>query len=293
MKQRKYKDIQKLWIFIFIAPSMVLFCGFYLWPFLLSLVSSFTQWNGFTEMKFIGFENYINLFRDDNFVQAMLNTLYAALLGVFVHVPFGVVLALVLSRKGKGWRFTRSLYMIPNIISGAGLALMFSFIYRPSSGLIAGIQQFFGMPGNINFFADPRYAFISVQMMWLLYAAVITLITLAELLSVSNDIHEAARIDGVNEFQMDWYINLPMIKRIVGTGMILTITSVFRTFDIIYISTQGGPGNKTLNLAVMMVNSVTRQTRYGFANAIGIILLIMGVIVMLVSNRIFKMDKET
>jgi raffinose/stachyose/melibiose transport system permease protein len=292
MQSVSRKKLERMWIFIFIAPTVLVFLALYLWPLMLALFSSFTQWNGFTAMKFVGFGNYAELFQDPNFRQATLNTLYSAMWGAFVHVPVGVILALVLSRKPRGWRFVRSAYMLPNIISGAGLALLFIFIYKPDSGVIASILKAFGLPGNQNWLLSPNTAFMAVTHMWLWYAAVITLITLAELLSVSPEIYESAHIDGANNFQIDWHINLPLIKRIIGTGIIITVTSVFKTFDIIYMTTQGGPGNKTLNLAVMMVNNVTKQTKYGYSNAIGVILLLLGAIVMLINTTLFRMGKE-
>jgi raffinose/stachyose/melibiose transport system permease protein len=142
MQSVSRKKLERMWIFIFIAPTVLVFLALYLWPLMLALFSSFTQWNGFTTMKFIGFGNYIELFNDSNFQQATLNTLYSALLGTFVHVPVGVVLALVLSRKPRGWRFVRSAYMLPNIVSGAGMALLFIFIYKQAYFFEYSIEVF-------------------------------------------------------------------------------------------------------------------------------------------------------
>lgn len=291
MKAKRYKNLERMYIFIFIAPAVAMFLFMYIWPMILAIVSSFTRWNGFTEMKFIGFENYIELFNDRNFGQAMLNTLWWSLLGTFVHVPWGVWLALILSRKPRGWRFVRSVYMLPNIISGAGMALLFIFIYKPKSGALNSIFHALGLNIDRNWLLEPDTAFWAVTNMWLWFAAVITLITLAELLSISPEIYEAARIDGANDFQIDWLINLPLVKRIIGTGIIITVISAFKTFDIIYMTTNGGPGNKTLNLAVMMVNGVVRQNRYGYSNAVGMVLLVLGVVVMSINSLVFSMNK--
>lgn len=292
MKVMRHKSLQRMWIFIFVAPAVAMFLLMYIWPLILAAFSSFTRWNGFTQMKFVGFENYIELFKDRNFSQAMINTIWWSLLGTFVHVPWGVWLALILSRKPRGWRFVRSVYMFPNIISGAGMSLLFIFIYKPKSGALNSILHAIGLNIDRNWLLEPDTAFMAVTSMWLWYAAVITLITLAELLSISPEIYEAARIDGANDFQIDWFINIPLVKRIIGTGIIITVTSAFKTFDIIYMTTNGGPGNKTLNLAVMMVNNVIRQNRYGYANAIGMVLLVLGVGVMAANSAIFKMSKE-
>lgn len=279
-------------IAIFLMPAILMFVLVYLWPLCLSVVSSFTKWNGFEPMKFIGFKNYIELFADKNFLAAIWNTVKWGLCAAFIHVPFGVVVALVLARKPRGWRFVRSAFMIPNIISQSGMAILFMFVFKPDAGILNSIIRLFNPEWNVNWLYDQQYAFAAITNMWLWFAAVITLITISELLSISPEIHEAAKIDGANEFQIDFYINLPLIKRIIGTGIVIAVTSVFKMFDIIFMTTNGGPGNATINLAVMSVNSIVTQNKYGYANAIGMIMLLMGVIVMGFTTKVFSMGKE-
>lgn len=279
-------------ILLFLLPTLLVFCAVYLWPFCLSVASSFTKWNGFEPMKFIGFKNYIDLFQDSNFAAAIWNTVKWGLCAAFIHVPFGVLVALVLSKKMRGWRFVRSAFMIPNIISQSGMAILFMFIFKPDAGILNSFIRLFGNKDfNVNWLYDQRFAFGALTNMWLWFAAVITLITISELLSISPELYEAARIDGANEFQIDLFINLPLLKRIIGTGIVIAVTSVFKMFDIIYMTTNGGPGNKTINLAVMSVNSIVTQNRYGYANAIGMIMLLMGVFVMSFTTKAFSMGK--
>ncbi len=269
---------------------MLVFLALYLWPLMLALFSSFTQWNGFTAMKFVGFGNYAELFQDPNFRQATLNTLYSAMWGAFVHVPVGVILALVLSRKPRGWRFVRSAYAAQHHIRrGPGAAV---HIY---------LQARFGRhrlnPQGVRASRQPELAIVAQHGLHGGHPHV----------AVVRGGHHADHPGGASvglagdlrvrhrrgqQFQIDWHINLPLIKRIIGTGIIITVTSVFKTFDIIYMTTQGGPGNKTLNLAVMMVNNVTKQTKYGYSNAIGVILLLLGAVVMLINTSLFRMGKE-
>lgn len=294
MKKKKIDRSKMFWITLFLAPALLLFGLIYIWPLGLSIVSSFTRWNGFEPMKYVGFDNYIKIFADQDFQSAMINTLKWAFFAAFVHVPFGVLVALILARKRPGWRFTRAVFMIPNIISRASLAILFIFIFRPGDGILNSLIRAVGFKDfSINWLYDPRTAFLSVTNIWLWFAAVITLITLAELSSISPSIHEAAKIDGASDFQIDWYVNLPYLHRIIGTGVIIAVTSVFKEFDVIYMTTNGGPGNLTLNIPVMMVSKIMNSDLYGYANALGIILLIMGVLVMLLSAKLFKMDKST
>jgi raffinose/stachyose/melibiose transport system permease protein len=294
MMKTSMRRAKTFWIALFLLPTLAVFCLIYMWPLGLAIVSSFTKWNGFEPMKYIGLGNYIAIFKDKDFLNALLNTLKWALFAAFVHVPFGVLVALVLARRRPGWRFTRAVFMIPNIISRASLAILFIFIYKPEVGILNSVIRALGFKDfSINWLYDPRTAFLSVTNIWLWFAAVITLITLAELTSISPSIHEAARIDGASDLQIDWYIHLPLLHRIIGTGVVIAVTSVFKEFDVIYMTTNGGPGSLTMNLAVMMVSKIVNSNLYGYANALGILLLIMGVSVMLLSSRIFRMDKAT
>lgn len=285
------KQKNKIWIAVFLIPTLVMFMLVYLGPMVLALVSSFTKWDGMQSMRFIGLNNYVKIFKDPVFHASLWHTLFWAFLAVAVHVPFGVLVALVLKRKRKGWRFTRSVFMLPNIISRSALALMFVFIYKPDVGILnmllknVGLERF-----TRNWLVDPNTALLSVTNIWLWYAAVITLIVLSELSSISSEIEEAARIDGATARQVDWYIYLPLLRRAVGTGAIVAVTSVFKEFESIYMTTNGGPGNSSMTISVMMVNKIVQSNQYGYANTLGILLLVLGIIVMLFCNKLFRMD---
>lgn len=283
-----------VWVAVFLLPAITIFGLIYMAPLVTAFVSSFSRWNGFSAMKFHGFYNYIEIFKDPDFHNALLNTLKWALFAALVHVPFGVLVALILARRPKGWRFVRASFMVPNIISRAALAILFLFIFKPQAGILNSLIRAVGFKDfSMNWLFNPQTAFLSVTNIWLWYAAVITLITMAELTAISPSIYESAIIDGATNFQIDRYINLPMLRRIIGTGVIIAVISVFKMFDVIYMTTNGGPGNKTVNIAVMMVRSIVHTNRYGYANALGIVLLIMGVGVMLISTRLFRMGKSS
>ena len=286
------KEKNRAWIALFLAPALLMFCLVYLGPMVLALVSSFTKWDGMQRMRFIGIENYETIFRDPVFHASLLHTMVWALLAVFVHVPFGVLVALVLKRRRKGWRFTRSVFMLPNIISRSALALMFVFIFKPDVGILNGLLEGIGL-GHLarNWLMDPKTSFLSITNIWLWYAAVITLIVLAELSSISEEIEDAARIDGATERQIDFQIYLPLLRRAIGTGAIVAVTAVFKEFESIYMATNGGPGDSSMTISVMMVNKIIQSNQYGYANTLGILLLVIGIVVMLICNKLFRMDK--
>ena len=288
--RKPLKSQNRLMIALFLTPALGMFALLYLWPLGLSVVSSFCRWNGFEPMRFIGLNNYIELFGDQQFKSALWNSVRWALCAAFIHVPFGVLVALFLSRRFPLWRFVRSSFMLPNVISGSAMALLFMFIFKPDAGVLNSIIRIFAGPDfSVNWLFDSRTAFASLTQIWLWYAAVITLITLSQLLSIPPELYEAAKIDGANEFQIDLWINVPLLKNAIGTGVIIAVTSVFKMFDIIFMTTNGGPGTTTINLAVMSVNAIITLNKYGYANAIGIFLLIIGASIMALTTRSFRM----
>ena len=283
---------QRLWVVIFLLPALVMFGLFFIGPIITVVTTSFTKWNGLSPPKFIGTANYLRLLSSDAVLSAFWNSMKWVLAAALIHVPFGVLVALILSKKQRGWRFTRAVFMIPNIIGWTALSLLFRFIYMPESGIINGLFRLFGATDfQHNWLAHPDTAFFSVTSIWLFYAAVITLITLSEILAIPESIHDSAKIDGASNIQIDLYINLPMIRPIIGTGIIIAVTSVLKQFEIVYLTTSGGPGNKTTLLSVLMYNRLFNGMEHGYANALGILLMITGIILVISLQRIFRLSR--
>lgn len=130
----RYKD-QNYWIAMFLFPTTLLFIMIFLYPLLTVLVTGFMRWNGFEAMTFVGLKNYIEIFTDDNaFRYALMNTILWGLMAAFIHVPFGVIVALILHRKPFGWKMVRTIALIPNILSYAAISTVFIFFFNPSMG---------------------------------------------------------------------------------------------------------------------------------------------------------------
>lgn len=283
----------RFWTAVFLAPAVAMFVLVYLYPLITVTITSFTRWTGLSVPQFIGLNNFLRLLHSNEFRFALVNTLIWGLVAAFIHVPFGVTVALILARKPKGWRFTRAVFMIPNVIGWTALSLLFRFVYEPNAGILDGLLKALGITKHsINWLYDPHTAFVSVTFIWLPFAAVITLITMAELLSIPPEVQEAAQIDGASPLQIDLRVNLPMVWPIVGTGMILAVTAVFKQFEIIYLTTGGGPGNNTMIISVMIVNNIFDSQEYGYANALAFVLLIIGMIVVGSIQLLFRLSRS-
>ena len=284
--------VNRVWIVAFLAPAVAMFALVYLGPLVTVILTSLTKWNGFNTPEFIGLRHYADLFGNAQFRTALWNTIRWGLYAMVIHVPFGVLVALILAKKPRGWRFTRAVFMVPNIMGWTALSLLFLFIYLPRAGILNGFIRALGVERfEHNWLYAPETAFGAVTLIWLFFAAVITLITLSELLAIPDSLYDSAKIDGASGLQIDRYINLPLIRPIVGTGVILAVTAVFKQFEIVYLTTSGGPANRTINLSVMIVNRIFNSMEYGYANALAVVLLVIGGAFIVAAQRIFRLGK--
>lgn len=283
-----------LWIALFIIPCMVLFCIVYAAPIVTVLYTSLCEYTISVKPKFQGFQNFITVFQDEDFLVSIKNTLLWVLLQSTVHVTIGFVMALILQKKPHGWKVVRTAYMIPNIIPTAATGVMFTLLLNPSFGVIKSLWTTLGLnPSALpNLFGNSRYAFWTVTLTWILYSGFNTIIFLSEMGAVDPAIYEAARVDGAKSWQMDRYITIPLMKNIFGTCVILASVAMVSQFDIIYMTTKGGPGNSTLNLPIYLYKAATLENNFGKANAVGVVQILLGLTLVLLIQRLFREKKE-
>jgi raffinose/stachyose/melibiose transport system permease protein len=287
------KRLTKIWIAIFLAPSILIFLMFYLVPIVTVFVTGFTEWNGFGWPVMTGFDNYVKLITyDDTFLKSLRNLVSWSLIAGTLHVGFGTLVAFILYKRPLGWRVVRGTFMIPNVISVAAWALIYNFIFNDDIGIINNFMRDIGFTHfHVKWFYESPAAFIAVTLTWLFYAVIVTLIVLNGLMAIPKEVQEAALLDGASEWQTTRYINLPLVRNAVGTGIILSITARIAMFEEVTLTTRGGPGNETYNIPLMLYNGIV-NSEYGYANAAGSIMIILGVLVLLLVNKMFKMNEK-
>lgn len=285
---------KNLWIVLFTIPCMLLFALVYAAPIVTVLYTSFCNYTTFSSPELVGLANFITIFQDKDFLSAIGNTLVWVALQSTFHVMLGLLMALVLRRKPKGWKVVRTAYMIPNIIPTAATGVMFTLLLNPSFGVLKSVFDFFGwdVAGIPNLFGNSKYAFWTVTCTWIFYAAFNTIIFLAEMGAIDQSIYEAARVDGAKPWQLDRYITLPMMKNIFGTCVVLASVAMVSQFDIIYMTTKGGPGHSTLNLPIYLYKAAMLENNYGKANAVGVVQITIGLVLVLLIQSVFKAKKE-
>lgn len=293
LKKGDIMKIKKKWLVIFLLPATLIFGFVYAIPVVMLTATSFTDWVVASEPHFNGLDNYIKLFtQDSQFLSATVNTLIWMLLQSTIHILIGVLLALILARKKFYWKFTRTVYMFPNIISSAAIGMLFVMLLNPSFGIVNKGLTLLGVENPPNWFSNSATAFFSVTMTWLPFAATVTILVMAEMTSLDVSIMEAAKVDGATEFQTNIYIVLPLMKNIIGTTTVLGATSMLQKLDIMMMTTKGGPGDLTLNLPLYVYNTAFSAKQFGLANAIGVIMIIMGLIAVGIINRIYSVGEK-
>lgn len=283
----------KMGIALFLIPAVLLFLVVFGVSLVLLFATSFTDWAIGSKISFVGFRNYIALFQDKDFLYALRNTLVWVVLQSTVHVVIGVLTALILARQKFYWKFVRTVYMIPNIISSAALGMMFTILLNPQFGAVNKLIQAMGFHDfSVNWFADKRTAFWAVTATWLPYAATVTILVLAEITAIDTSVYEAARVDGATEFQLNIFIMLPMLRNIIGTSAVLGATSMLQKLDVLMMTTRGGPLNHTLNLPLYIYNTALTNNDFARANTAGVYLILLGLAAVLILNRAFRMGKS-
>ncbi|UWP57896.1 carbohydrate ABC transporter permease [Ruminococcus gauvreauii] len=284
----------RLWRGVFLTPAVILFLLIFAVPLVIVFGTSLFEYKLMSpDIKFIGLQNYVQFFQDEQALQALSNTVVWILIQCSVHVGIGILLALILYKKPFGWKFVRTVYMIPNIICNAAMGMIFLNVFNPKFGIVNSVLRGIGLESvTRNWLMDNETAFAAVSIIWVIFAGYTTTLVLSEALSVDSSIIEAARVDGASDFQLDFWIMLPLLKKIIGTILVMGATYMLQMFDLIYITTNGGPGKQTTNLPLMLYNVFKTEHNYGYTNTIGVLIIVLGMICMFIINKTLKVNED-
>ena len=290
MKLNSVTRKQLPWIYLFLLPSITIFLVFYLVPILTVLTTSFSRWDGYNPPTWIGFRNYSILFSRSVFRISLRNLLWWSVIAGTLHVGFGVVIAFLFYRQPFGWKVVRTAYMVPMVISAAAWAMIYRFFFNNEFGLLNGVIRLAFPDFQVNWLFQSPHAFWAVTLTWLFYAVIITLVVHADLMAIPSAIHEAARIDGADGLKKILRIDLPLVRFSIGTSIIMAITSRIAMYEAVALTTRGGPGDDTMNIPIILVNAIT-DMNFGYANAAAVVMLLLGILTLVLVNRLFRMDE--
>lgn len=275
--------------YLYILPNMILFLTFMIVPIFMSFYYSTVKWNGMGKPKFIGIENYLYIFKDEVFIRSMFNTVYYTVATVPVLMVLALFFAVLLNTRIPLRGVIRSSIYAPAVVSTVVVGTVFTWIFQDQLGLINYIITLFGGEG-IKWSTDTRFAMIMVIIATIWQKTGYNMVIyLAGLQGIPHDLMEAATIDGASTWQRFRYITLPLLKNTHVFVMVTCMINSFRSFDLIYTMTQGGPLNATKTIVMYVYEQAFNKNYYGRAAAAGVVLFVC--MVVLTVARI-KAEKE-
>ena len=290
-KKRKRIIPVSLVPWVFLAPALVLFSIYVLYPIINSFNLSLYQWDGMGEKVWVGFENYIELFDSETFYTALTNNLLWLVLFMLAP-PIGLAIALFLNQEVKGIRLIKALFFFPFVISQVIIGLVFTWFYDPSLGLLNSILAFFGAEPIALLSSDQYVTYgIIAAGLWP-QIAYCMILYLTGLNNLNPELIEAARLDNAKGFKLLRHIILPQLSPATFIAVVVTVIGALRSFDLVATMTAGGPWGSSTVLAYMMYEQSIFNYRMGYGAAIAVVLfLIMAIYIAFFLTRMLRSEK--
>lgn len=274
--------------YLLIAPTLLVVFGLLVFPIGYALVLSFSNrmLTGSVAFGWIGLQNYLNLLSPNSeFWHSLWITARFALICVAVEFALGLGLALLLNRSFAGRAWFRTTILIPLVVPALASGLVWSTMYDDQFGVVPYLLRLLGYASPV-FLADPDVALYAVAATEIWRASpFMVLVLLAALQAVPQELIEAAQVDGGNKLQVFRYVTLPFIAPVIVVALLFRTVDALRTFDLIYLLTQGGPGIATEVVSMFIYRWGFRHFKVGFTSAASILLFVLTLVVCLIYLR--------
>ena len=277
---------------IFVAPNLLAVAVFMLFPLGFSLYMAFHKWDMFTPAKFVGWANFHRLFTGDPLFAIALRNTVAFTIGTMVPtVVISLIVAATLNRKIKGIGVFRTVLFLPLAVSTVVMAVVWRFVFDTNNGLLNIMLGWFGI-GQVPWLVDPKWAMVSLCLVSIWKSVPFaTVILLAAMQGVPEDLYEAAKIDGAGAIRRFFSITVPLIRSALSFVVVISIINSFQAFDQAYVLTggHGGPESATYVFGIMLFQNAFAFTDVGYASALAwvmfAILLVVTVLQLRFSRR--------
>ncbi|MBD3920005.1 sugar ABC transporter permease [Paenibacillus sp. PR3] len=282
-------------IFLFVAPGMLLFALTFLVPIIVSGYYSFTDTLApGTKVTMVGFDNYTNLlFHDERFWLALRNALLLGIGFIVIQHPICIFFAILLDRLGgKAEKIFRTIFFIPCVISVVVISKMWLSLLDPTFGMLNKLLDLVGLDSLKHAWLGESSTALGSMLFILIWAGFGwgLLFYYAGVKGISEDLYEAAQLDGASGFRMHLKITVPLLKPVIAVQLTLAIITALKQMETVFLTTNGGPGDSTQFLAVYLYNKAFSASQYGYANAISVLFVIVCLLATYLSNRLTRND---
>ena len=261
-----------------LTPTLIVLLVMTAYPLIFTFVYSFTDYNylkGTENASFVLFDNYVSLFKNGYFQQAVWNTIKFTILAVVLEMALGLLIAVFVNSLKRGQKIMRTLLLLPYLLPAVTVALSWRMMLSANYGIINQFLKGLGLP-VFNWFMDTKTAFGTILLIdvWQ-NVPFVFLLLYASLQSVSENQYEAARIDGAGFFQQFWYITLPNIKGSLALCALLRTIDTFRLFEKVNVLTGGGPAGATTTITQFLYTYGIKSLDFGFGSAGAIVMTLL------------------
>ena len=282
-------------IVVFMLPAFLLFTLVLFIPIVQSVYYSFCDYKGITKPVFIGLDNYKTLFKDKTFGIAFKNSMFFLVFSCVSQLIVGLIYAALLTNIEKGRNAFKNIIYLPCVLSSAALGLLWMFIFSPKLGVNQLLVKM-GVEDPPLWLMDTNGTIILP--MWIIafvslwqYVGQSMMLYMAQISGISKSLMEASYIDGCTKVMTFRHVTLPLIRPMVATAMSLNAIGSLKFFDLIFNMTEGGPNHKTEVMATHLYQQGFKYFKYGYASAIGVVLLILCLLVTLFINKVVKTEQ--
>ena len=280
-------------MYFFMIPALAFFLVFWIYPLLQLFYYSITDFNGINyNYNFVGLKNYIKVLSNGTLTNSMKNTMVYTIVTVLASNLIGLSIAMILNTKIRFQGLFRTCAYFPALFSAIVVGFIWSYVYMPSSGMIASLISLFGGDGTrFNPLGNYNVALLAIAVVeiWKGFGTTM-IIYLAGLQTVDETLLEASRIDGCNEWQMMRYVKLPLIFSTITINVILSVISGLKAFDYSFIMTHGGPGKSTKTLMYQVYETAFTDMKMGRASAFSV--LAFSFIILITITMLIYMNKK-
>ncbi len=262
-------------LFLFIVPALVFYLVFWISPVLMSFFYGLTNWSGLGDYDFVGLDNFKFLIKEGTLFNSMRNTIiYAVIVVVWGNLQ-ALALALLLNMKLKARGAFRTIFYIPALFSTIVVAFIWSYVYAPYYGMLYEVLGKVGIGENLNLLGSTSTALIAVAFVetWKT-SGTMTIIYLAGLQNIPEEVMESARIDGCSAWQSTIRVKIPMLANTITINVMLGLINGFKSFDYVFALTGGGPGTSSSTLMYSIYKMAFMEGQFGKAEALAAVAFI-------------------
>jgi multiple sugar transport system permease protein len=277
---------EAIWGYVFLSPWIMGMILFVAGPIIASLILAFCDWDLIQAPKFVGVDNFAQMFTDARFLTSLYNTFYYTLIAVPLGIIGSIMVALLMNQKWKTVRLLRTIYYLPSVTAGVASSIIWMWLLNPDFGLVNYGLNVLGIKGPL-WMADSAWSKPALIIMSLWGVGGNMIIYLAGLQGIPRQLYEAAEIDGAGMWAKFRYVTMPMLTPVIFFNLIMSIVWSFQVFTQVYVMTggQGGPADSTLVLVLYIYQQAFKFHHMGYASALAWVLFI---IIMLFTLAQFK-----